>query len=225
MTGPHEGFGARLAEAPGGSPESVPSGGDAPGLRGQAPRAAGALGARPEGLVDRLRHRDSRRQSPRHAADAAVRADGSTAGDRPTSPPSPRAARTSRPSATRSSCAASPPSGASACSWASRTRAMVRAVTGWSVDVEELERVGERIINLERLFNVREGVGRGAGTCLPWKVMHEPIPEGPSAGDVLPARGARRDARRLLALRGWAHEGVPTSARPRRPRSRTSRAD
>src|SRR5262249_17517896 len=38
--------------------------------------------------------------------------------------------------------------------------AMVRAVTGWDVTVEELERVGERIVNLERLFNVREGVRR-----------------------------------------------------------------
>ena len=69
--------------------------------------------------------------------------------------------------------------------------AMVRAVTGWDVDVEELERVGERIINLERLFNVREGVRR-AQDVLPWKVMHEPIPDGPSAGHVLPARGAQR---------------------------------
>jgi len=37
---------------------------------------------------------------------------------------------------------------------------MVSAVTGWNVTVEELERVGERVINLERLFNVREGVRR-----------------------------------------------------------------
>src|SRR5439155_3452318 len=34
---------------------------------------------------------------------------------------------------------------------------MVRAGTGFDMTVEELERVGERIVNLERLFNVREG--------------------------------------------------------------------
>ena len=50
---------------------------------------------------------------------------------------------------------------------------------------EELERVGERIINLERMFNVREGVRR-TPDVLPWKVMHEPIPEGPSAGMYCP---------------------------------------
>src|SRR3990172_7395058 len=65
---------------------------------------------------------------------------------------------------------------------------MVRAVTGWDMTVEELERAGERIVNLERLFNVREGVRRAQDT-LPWRVMHEPIPEGPSAGAFCPADG------------------------------------
>src|SRR4030095_4943569 len=50
-----------------------------------------------------------------------------------------------------------------------------RAPTGWDVTVEELERIGERIITLERLFNVREGVRR-AQDVLPWKVMPEAIP-------------------------------------------------
>jgi aldehyde:ferredoxin oxidoreductase len=88
----------------------------------------------------------------------------------------------------------------------------VRAVTGWDMTVEELERVGERIVNLERLFNVREGVGRGDDT-LPWRVMHEPIPEGPSAGMHCPPEelGAMLD--RYYALRGWDAQGRPTGAR------------
>src|SRR5262249_44339892 len=57
---------------------------------------------------------------------------------------------------------------------------LVSAVTGWDMDAAELERVGERIVNLERSFNVREGVRR-ADDALPWKVMHEPVPHGPSA--------------------------------------------
>ncbi|HEV8617320.1 MAG TPA: aldehyde ferredoxin oxidoreductase family protein [Methylomirabilota bacterium] len=86
--------------------------------------------------------------------------------------------------------------------------AMVRAVTGWDVDVAELERVGERVINLERLFNVREGVRRDADV-LPWKVMHEPIPDGPSAGMYCPPEelGAMLDA--YYGLRGWSGDGVP----------------
>ena len=87
---------------------------------------------------------------------------------------------------------------------------LLSAVTGWAVDVAELERIGERIVNLERLFNVREGVRR-KDDVLPWKVMHEPIPDGPVGGHALPARGARRDARRLLRA---PRAGTPTACRP-----------
>ena len=89
---------------------------------------------------------------------------------------------------------------------------MVRAITGWDMDVEELERVGERIVNLERLFNVREGVRR-ADDVLPWKVMHEPIPEGPSAGMYCPPDELAAMLDAYYALRGWDADGVPTRVR------------
>jgi aldehyde:ferredoxin oxidoreductase len=89
---------------------------------------------------------------------------------------------------------------------------MVRAVTGWDVGVEELERVGERIVNLERLFNVREGVRRGQDV-LPWKVMHEPIPDGPSAGMYCPPDELAAMLDAYYALRGWDADGVPSRAR------------
>jgi aldehyde:ferredoxin oxidoreductase len=89
---------------------------------------------------------------------------------------------------------------------------MVRAVTGWDVTVEELERAGERIVNLERLFNVREGARRAQDT-LPWRVMHEPIPEGPSAGAFCPPDELSAMLDAYYALRGWDGEGVPTASR------------
>ena len=89
---------------------------------------------------------------------------------------------------------------------------MVRAITGWDMTAEELERVGERIVNLERLFNVREGVRR-ADDRLPWKVMHEPIPEGPSAGMYCPPDELSAMLDEYYAIRGWDPEGVPTAAR------------
>ncbi len=89
---------------------------------------------------------------------------------------------------------------------------MVSAVTGWDMTVEELERVGERVINLERLFNVREGVRRG-DDALPWRVMHEPIPDGPSAGAYCPPDELAGMLDRYYALRGWDADGVPTAAR------------
>ena len=90
--------------------------------------------------------------------------------------------------------------------------AMVRAVTGWNVTVEELERAGERIVNLERLFNVREGVRR-RDDVLPWRVMHEPIPEGPSAGMHCPPDELSAMLDAYYELRGWDADGVPTAAR------------
>jgi aldehyde:ferredoxin oxidoreductase len=89
---------------------------------------------------------------------------------------------------------------------------MVHAVTGWDVTVDELERVGERIINLERLFNVREGVRR-AQDVLPWKVMHEPIPDGPSAGMHCPPGELAAMLDEYYSLRGWDADGVPTKGR------------
>jgi aldehyde:ferredoxin oxidoreductase len=89
---------------------------------------------------------------------------------------------------------------------------MVRAITGWDMTAEELERVGERIVNLERLFNVREGVRR-ADDRLPWKVMHEPIPEGPSAGMYCPPDELNAMLDEYYAIRGWDADGVPTAAR------------
>jgi aldehyde:ferredoxin oxidoreductase len=89
---------------------------------------------------------------------------------------------------------------------------MVRAITGWDMTAEELERVGERVINLERLFNVREGVRR-ADDRLPWKVMHEPIPDGPSAGMYCPPDELSTMLDEYYAIRGWDADGVPTDAR------------
>ena len=89
---------------------------------------------------------------------------------------------------------------------------MVRAITGWDVSVEELERVGERVINLERCFNVREGVRREADT-LPWRVMHEPIPDGPSAGMLCLPEELSAMLDRYYAVRGWDGQGVPTPER------------
>jgi len=86
---------------------------------------------------------------------------------------------------------------------------MVSAVTGWDMGVEELERIGERIVNLERCFNVREGVRR-KDDILPWRVMHEPIPEGASAGMHCPREELDRMLEEYYRIRGWDRDGVPT---------------
>jgi aldehyde:ferredoxin oxidoreductase len=88
--------------------------------------------------------------------------------------------------------------------------AMVNAVTGWSMSAEELEKIGERIYNLERLINVGRGVGRKDDT-LPYRVMHEPIPDGPVKGRYCPEEKLNEMLDEYYALRGWTRDGVPTA--------------
>jgi aldehyde:ferredoxin oxidoreductase len=91
---------------------------------------------------------------------------------------------------------------------------LVAAVTGFPVDAEELEGIGERIVNLERCFQVREGVRR-RDDVLPWKVMHEPIPAGPSAGMYCPPAELDGMLDVYYDRRGWSRDGVPTPERLR----------
>jgi aldehyde:ferredoxin oxidoreductase len=86
---------------------------------------------------------------------------------------------------------------------------MVNGVTGFGMTTEDLERVGERIINLERALNVREGVRR-KDDLLPYRVMHEPIPFGPSKGRYCPPDELDRMLDQYYALRHWSRDGIPT---------------
>ncbi len=83
-------------------------------------------------------------------------------------------------------------------------------VTGYNMTAEELRRSGERINNLGRLFNVREGLSRKDDT-LPYKVMHLPIPdEGPSKGAYVTQQELDLLLDDYYEARGWTEEGVPT---------------
>ena len=61
---------------------------------------------------------------------------------------------------------------------------MIGAATGWDIDDEELITAGERISNLERMYNVREGIRR-KDDILPARILQEPLPDGPSKGEIL----------------------------------------
>lgn len=91
---------------------------------------------------------------------------------------------------------------------------MINAATGWDLDLAELERIGERICTLERAFNVREGISRKDDT-LPWRVQHEPIPDGPSKGTFCPPEELDKMLDEYYALRGWSEDGIPTPERLR----------
>jgi aldehyde:ferredoxin oxidoreductase len=89
---------------------------------------------------------------------------------------------------------------------------MVNLITGWDVDVSELEQMGERVYNLERLINVRRGVSR-KDDILPYRVMNEPIPDGPSKGRYCPKNDLDTMLDRYYELRGWTKDGIPSDAK------------
>ena len=83
-------------------------------------------------------------------------------------------------------------------------------VTGWETTPEEMRLKGERINNLARVINVREGLGRKDDT-LPWKVMNVPIPdEGPSKGAYVTQEELDMMLDDYYEARGWTRDGIPT---------------
>jgi len=91
-----------------------------------------------------------------------------------------------------------------------RYRDALQFATGWDLSIEAVERVGERIYNLERLVNVRRGIASRATDTLPYRVTHEPIPEGPAEGMYCPPEQLQSMLDEYYAVRGWSEDGVPT---------------
>lgn len=84
--------------------------------------------------------------------------------------------------------------------------AMLNSATGFEYGVDDFVRVGERIWNLERLFNQRAGFSRKDDT-LPRRMLTEPMPAGPAAGKTVPLDEMLKEYYRI---RGWDAEGRPT---------------
>lgn len=83
---------------------------------------------------------------------------------------------------------------------------LVNAVCGTSLTGDDFIQAGERIWNLEKLFNLQAGIDSSQDT-LPKRLLKEPIPDGPSKGwvhkldELLP---------KYYEVRGWNANGIPT---------------
>jgi aldehyde:ferredoxin oxidoreductase len=86
---------------------------------------------------------------------------------------------------------------------------MIRAVSGWDITVEELMAVGERRLNLFRIFNAREGLDR-KDDKLPKKFFKQLQGAGPTAGIALTHEEIESAIDEYYKLAGWTNNGVPT---------------
>jgi aldehyde:ferredoxin oxidoreductase len=89
----------------------------------------------------------------------------------------------------------------------------VRVITGWDdVDLDELQTVGERRLNMMRAFNAREGLDRGADR-LPEKFF-KPLKGGVSDGWKLDRDEFESALDRYFVMCGWdVKTGVPKRAK------------
>lgn len=82
---------------------------------------------------------------------------------------------------------------------------MLEAVTGVPYKAADLHRIGERIWNLEKLYNLECGMDPSEDT-LPPRLLQEPVSEGPAVGRVVLLQ-------EMLPLyyraRGWDERGIP----------------
>jgi aldehyde:ferredoxin oxidoreductase len=83
---------------------------------------------------------------------------------------------------------------------------MYTAITGRTYNGEQILELGDRIWNLERVWNLKAGIDPSQDK-LPKRLLEEPIPSGPSKGmksrlfEILPL---------YYKERGWNENGIPT---------------
>ncbi|UCH02530.1 MAG: aldehyde ferredoxin oxidoreductase family protein [Candidatus Bathyarchaeota archaeon] len=85
---------------------------------------------------------------------------------------------------------------------------ITRAVTGWETSVLELAKVGERAINLSRVFNIREGFTVKDDT-LPER-FYQPHTSGALSKTAVDRDELHKAIQIYYKMMGWSNEGVPS---------------
>lgn len=86
---------------------------------------------------------------------------------------------------------------------------MLSALTGVNYSTAEFIKAGERIWNMERLWNLKAGLN-GQDDALPERLLKNPIQTGPAKGRVSKLGEMLPE---YYQLRGWDGNGVPTQAK------------
>jgi aldehyde:ferredoxin oxidoreductase len=86
---------------------------------------------------------------------------------------------------------------------------MFSSATGIPMDEKKLLKTGERILNLERMFNIREGL-TGKDDYIPQRFFEEEVPDGPAKGRVISKERFERLLEEYYEEHGWDSAGIPT---------------
>jgi aldehyde:ferredoxin oxidoreductase len=85
---------------------------------------------------------------------------------------------------------------------------MYESATGISMDVKNLLLAGERILTLERLFNVREGL-TAKDDYIPQRFLEEAVPDGPAKGKIISKSKFEKLLQEYYEEHGWDSHGIP----------------
>ncbi|TFG07790.1 aldehyde ferredoxin oxidoreductase, partial [Candidatus Thorarchaeota archaeon] len=89
---------------------------------------------------------------------------------------------------------------------------MYSLAIGIPMTAEDMKQCGERISNLGKIYNLREGIGREKDT-LPIRCMTDPIKSGIAKGSLVTQAELDLLLDDYYEMRGWSNEGIPSDAK------------
>jgi aldehyde:ferredoxin oxidoreductase len=92
------------------------------------------------------------------------------------------------------------------------TADLVNAAAGTNFTAKDIEKIGERLNNVAKLFNIGEGFTRKDDT-FPKRIMTEPIKAGASKGQLISQAALDEMLDEYYMVRGWDKNGNPTPAK------------
>jgi aldehyde:ferredoxin oxidoreductase len=88
---------------------------------------------------------------------------------------------------------------------------ILRAATGWNITTWELMKIGERIMNLTKIFNIREGLGK-SDDILPDR-FHNPTKNGSLSATFIDKNHFTAARDNYYEMMGWDINGIPKIAK------------
>jgi aldehyde:ferredoxin oxidoreductase len=84
--------------------------------------------------------------------------------------------------------------------------------TGIPIENKDLQLIGDRIWNLVRIINVREGFSRADDT-IPRRLVEEQFSQGPASRHAIPMKAFDSMLNEYYHLRGWSDNGIPEESK------------
>ncbi len=84
---------------------------------------------------------------------------------------------------------------------------LIHSASGWSFSEKDIQEVGKRIVDIERMFNNREGISRKDDT-LPKRYFDDPMPLKLSKGHHINRKEFSNMLSRYYKIRNWTNDGI-----------------